>query len=324
MDSQVCLPAADGCHRAALRGALVAGLPTMALSLAVPHLAATLLPRMFAGLSCLLPESVVPFVLLATAACVPGLLAIPVGLAAGRVARHEARDGRDRGLAAAAGAGLAAAFTSFGVLLSNLRQVSDLVALSPFLVASCLAVGVVGALAFHAVPQRRFEAGEPQVPALYHTLTAAGLAGPALVAGGGIWAGLAWAMPWLFAPLDRIADLPATLQGACLAAGLPLALTPFSYASSRLLGRLFPGAPRRALQVGLLLPPLAVMLASMVGTLGGPNLEVRHLPMLVLGGLLGVLPHIHCVNSGLDPSRGGASSSRWLGSDSRSYSRLAA
>lgn len=317
-DSQISLRSAAGCRRAALRGALAAGLPTLALSLALPALVGALLPHPYALLALLVPEAVVPFLLLALAACTPGLLALPVGLGAGLVARHEARQGRARGLAAAAGAGLATALCSFGVLLSHMRAFSDLVALSPFLVSAGLAVGVVGALAFRAVPRRPWEDQDPPVPALYHTLTAAGLAGPALVAGGGAWAALAWAFPGLLYPFHVVSQLPSTVQGAFLAAALPLALTPFSYGSSRLLGRIFPGAPRRALHVGLLLPPLAVMLGVVVGALGDPQVAVRYLPLLLLGGLTGIAPHLYSVRTGLDPTHSRTGPARRLTPEIRS------
>lgn len=288
----------DSLPAAACKGALAAGLPALAITSMVPILFEGLFPAVFHTLRDHLPL-IAPYLSLGILFLTPAALAIPVAHLSRRMVRRLARRERDQGLAAAAGAGLASVAVTFGAILAHAGSVGQIAMMAPMFTAAALAVGVVGAGSFAAVPAEssRDEGSAPPVPSLYYGLMAAGIGGPALLAGGGLWTMLAWLMPFLspkildgflVSPLAEMATVSIALAG----------LAPVSYLLARGLKRTFRKASPKALAAGLLFPPLVplVVLAGFMASSGTLSLP---LVGLVAGSLVGALAHLAAIATGL-------------------------
>lgn len=189
----------------------------------------------------------------------PALLALPVGALVARRVREEARHHPSRGRAVAAGAciGVTAACTLVIV-------VKNLVVFEPGwiglqIMATALAVGVLGARTFAAAAP---EGERGAIPPLYQALTTAGLTGPLFFSAAVLWGFLGLAFPGLsLGALLRASGLAAWIGSrsiASLLVVLPL-LAPVTALSGRLARRLFPEASPGTLRAGLLLPAMVVL-----------------------------------------------------------------
>jgi hypothetical protein len=279
-----------------MKGALAAGLPTfLALNL-VPSLYLASLPTLQWFLHQVpLLQPLAPFLALTALFVAPALLALPAAMISARVARGSARQGEDLGLATAAGAGIATTGLTLGAVFLRLEAVRELIILAPLFLAAALFVGVVGSFTFLAIRRPKgLRRGVPRpLPSLYPSLIAAGLGGPLLLLGGGLWAGLASLFPFLSPRF-----LAGLFQGALSLSGVEAltatialgALAPLTYGLGKRLRKAFPGANPRGLSLGLFLPSLIPFLGVL--GLSQTSLYLPTSTIMLLGCLAGALPHL--------------------------------
>lgn len=286
-------------RHAALAGATKLGVPALGMVLALSYGLGLLGPWLEAFL---VDTSVAGLLALFFATCFlgPALLALPLATLAVRVTRRAARAGEDLGLAAAAGAGVATAGVTFGWVVARAHSFTELLIAVPMMVAAAVLSGLVGWAAFSALPSPRRRRRVDRVPALYRALVGAGAGGTVLFLAASLWVlaaqlvpslGMHWMAAWL----------PAW-SGTLAAHALTLALlAPASYLSARLLA---PGTGRRtALGVGLMGPVMVPMVSKLgFAMLYGGVVPNPYLPM-VLGYLLGALPHALAIRAGLGAPR---------------------
>lgn len=284
-------------RRAAWRGALLAGFPAVGMAFLAPSLHAWLIPSVAHLASAWLPSTMAPYALLAVLLAAPAVLAIPVGLLAARAARTAARRDRDEGLAAAAGAGMAASAVAMGAVLQGASSASELALRAPLLAAAGLATGIVGSFAFAALPRARRGESEEGVPDLYHGMLAAGIGAPALLTGAAAWAATASLFPvlsprvvqgFLSSPFAEVATAALALGG----------LAPVTYAVARVLGGGKSEARRKAVALGLL-ATVMVPAVSLVGLALGHGSMAAPIGGLIAGCLMAVAPHAAALGAAL-------------------------
>lgn len=278
------LPAEDpGLGRAAAKGALLTFLPALALTAPIPFLWQPLFWGAMGILRSVLPHGVATYGLAGLVFFLPALAALPVAWLVGRTVRREGAVDPDRGRAVAAGACMAAAATTAGVIAAKNLLILEPAWIPLQLMASALGVGVLGAFSFRAVP-----AGQGRragtVPALYQGLTAAGLAGPALMAGAALWAAVGAVVPWVSPTgIARMLGLYslAAFDLAVLAVGLA-GLSPITALMGKALKRAFPRSDKAAMAAGLLFSPaIPALIATGTAVWLGP----AFLTAKQLGGL---------------------------------------
>lgn len=292
---------------ASLKGAAAAGIPALAMIALVPLLYHEFFPLLWYG-AYELSRPLAPYLALVVLFATPALLALPVAVAAGRMARRQAEKGKDLGMAAAAGAGIACTGVTVGAILRRVDSFHDLVLMAPLFAAASLAVGLVGSFSFAAL--RRRDRGDARVPALYRGCVAAGVGGPALLVGGGLWALAAAAVPAL-SP-----RFLASLVGDWISSGGVEALTmaialgglaPVSFLTARFLRGSLRGAGKAAVFLGLMFPILIPLFGVLGIHLSPSEIGTGSLLMLLTGCLAGAAPHAVAIVLGL---RGGATRER--------------
>lgn len=260
-EDEVALP------RAAQSGAVRAGLATFALIGHVPLWLGPVFAWAAMAFRGALAPGVAEFSLLTLTYLAPLFAAGVVHRASRDVLVREAQASPHRGRAAAAGACLAMTAVSLAVTAAGHLWVGNptFLEVGSQLLAIALGVGYYGAWAFETVAEQDRQGDSSRdVPALYQGFAAAGLAGPVLLAGGVAWGALSVALPflspwWLAAALrSLVAPVPSFL----LATGVAVAgVAPLSWAAARGMRRRFPRGSKKALAVGLLLPPLLPLVA---------------------------------------------------------------
>lgn len=283
-DHEVAVRALRG---SAWKGGLAAGVPALLVAGLIPGLYANLFPVFWEAIRAFTPGAMSPYLALGMLFAAPALLAIPVGMLGNLAARIQSKEGRERGLAAAAGAGIATTAVAFGSVLLRVASPEELILRAPLFAAAALGAGVVGALSFLGVPGR--DKKGPRVPSLYHGLVSAGVGGPALLLAGGVWALVAKLFPFLSpraveavlaTPYAELATVTVALAG----------LSPISYGLARAFRRRLPEANRSALALGLFFPALVPLLGIAGLLFSQGTWTAAHLGMLA-GCAFGAVPH---------------------------------
>lgn len=292
------------------RGGMAAGLPALAVTLVLRDIVNFVIPGVLGALSSVAPHFLIPYAGIGTAALLPALLAIPIGLLAARAVSQLGERDPDLARAAAAGAGMGAAAVSAGALALELARTGDLFPIPFLATAAALGVGVVGTMAFAAVPRGRRKG--PTVPSLYLGLTAAGLGGPALLLGGALWAGVASLLPFLSPWSLTPGFLSSGVAGATAATIAMVGLAPVSYLSARSMQRTFPRGSPAALGLGLAIPPAVPFLA----VLSAVFFEFPHMldaaGATLVGGALAFVVHACAIALGLARAREGQTTTRQI------------
>jgi hypothetical protein len=260
-----------------------------------PVLAKSLLPLLISSLHALLPFAASFYLSMTLVTLGPALLALPVAALAASRARREGKIDPHRGLAAAAGASLAATGLTGGYVFWSLLTSLELPMWGPLTAAAALAVGVVGGAAFLAVPRENDRL--PRVPGLYQGLLATGFGVPLLIIGGGMWSLLTHLLPFLSASSFQ-ALFPSSLALTAYSLFFLSALAPLTFLMARLARRYFPGLNRSAVGLGLLFPPalpFLILSASLLTHLSASTT----LTAMVLGNALGIFPHALAILTGL-------------------------
>lgn len=286
---------------AALKGGAATSLVSAAGVAAFFAAGSALFPALIRTLMATAPD-LIPLLLPMVAMAAPALLCLPVAAVARRVAEGEARHDLDRGQAAAAGAGIGAAAVAAGALGGVawvLGSVAGLVLLTPYALSAALGVGLVGAAGFAGVRAARPGAqDEGATPGLYQALTATAASAFTLLGGA-----LGWVLAGKLLPVLSPSGLHYFLGVVGATSVMLGALAPLTYGLARLLDRTFPGANRRALGYGLVLPALlpAVTYGWLTAFYAGP--VQAPLAQTFLGFTLGALPHALAVFGALRPGR---------------------
>jgi hypothetical protein len=267
---------------------------------ATPSLLELVVPTLISALHSIVGFTPAFYVTMAVVSLGPALLALPVAATAAATARRQGKADRDLGLATAAGASMGTAALTAGAVGVSLVSSVEMAMAAPLVAASALAVGVVGGSAFMAVPRSRKK--DQNVPGLYQGLLSAGLGVPAIVVGGGMWSLLTWMLPFLSAAAVR-AVLPAHLAMFLYPIIFLTALTPVTYAMARLWRKKVPDLNARAVGAGLMFPPLLPFLI-LSATLASRMHITTTLAALLVGNLVGVLPHLLAAAGGLSKRDG--------------------
>lgn len=284
-------------RRAAWTGAFVAGVPALAVLATARAGLNAALPTLGEAFAALVPTPLLPFALGSFLFLLPALLALPAGAAGAMVARKKGQRDRDLGLAAAAGAGMGTTALTAGALLFEGLAHGEMLLLPIWALAAALGVGVVGAASFAAVPRDR---SSEAPPSLYAGLVSAGLGAPALLAGGGVWAAIAWMFPflspWALAKLAFSGSVASAVATAIAVAGV----APISFLTARAMRRTSPKAHGGALAAGLLAPTvvpfvgyLGVLMFYTYSSVWGPAAAIG------IGGAVAVAAHALAILAGL-------------------------
>lgn len=250
-------------RRVAIGGALLTALSTLAAAWVFLVPGPGILRSLFHGVLLLFGDGLLgaPAVWLTAigVACLPALVALPIGAMARRRVREASRGGRDMGRAAAAGITMGALVAGLtAVLLSSVALASS-ASTAVSLMCLALGVGVVGAMAQSAVPPGR--AQEESVPPMVSFLLGCGVQGPVLLAGTGALLAGCWAMGKLTGA-TILGFLPWAFQPLAACTGMMLALTPLTWLGARLLSTRLPGSSRGTLALGMTLPALVPLLLA--------------------------------------------------------------
>lgn len=281
---------------AAAQGAVVTGLPALALAVgavgALPLLAGTA----DALLAAFLPGLVVAPMLEGLVLLGVLGLSLPLAMLAQREVARVAADDLDRGRAAAAGVGMVTALVSGAAALTQVSGLAGLADAGTGIAGALLLTGVVGGAAFRALPALSRRDG---VPALYSAASAAGLGAGALVVLAGWMDAAALAFPLLDWPrMALYMALPHPLGDMASVAVVVGSLAPVSYLVGWGLRRLMPDARPRDLGLGLALPLVSPVLSmaalALLFSLTNPGVAVAH-AFMALGALLGALPNLAAV-----------------------------
>lgn len=280
---------------AALKGGAVAGLPTLAIVSLVPELYRTFFPvfwNTFSGFS----EVLTPYLSLFALFSAPALLALPVAAITARTSLKLSRRSPDLGLAAAAGAGISVTAITVGRIFLHSSSLQDVILAAPIFAAGFLGIGVVGATTFSVLQAQPGRRQDPEdTPNLYPACIGAGLGGPALLMGGGLWA---LAIQWFpFLSPKTLAAFLGLGAGAQLSHGLTVALglgglAPVTFALALAIRRIFPQAKRGSILSGLLFPALIPAL-GILGMMLAPfsPVTMSEALMIFAGCMFGAVPH---------------------------------